>query len=99
MFYLRKNCLIPEWEGDKCLKMEIEGSGKVMAEKGNKKREESMRDVRTALEAGIEEVGGGGGKRVYYGILLPLYLLKKNLFSKYVSCFRGLFGGNSICFY
>lgn len=39
--------------------MEIEGSGKVMAEKGNKKREESMRDVRTALEAGIEEVGGG----------------------------------------
>ena len=57
MFYLRKNCLIPEWEGDKCLKMEIEGSGKVMAEKGNKKREESMRDVRTALEAGIEEVG------------------------------------------
>lgn len=61
-----------------------------------------MRDVRTALEAGIEEVGagvGGGGKRVYYRILLPLYLLKKNLFSKYVSCFRGLFGGNSICFY
>lgn len=38
MFYLRKNCLIPEWEGDKCLKMEIEGSGKVMAEKGNKKK-------------------------------------------------------------
>ena len=62
LFYLRKNCLMPEWERDKCLKMDIEGPGKVMTEKGNEKREESMRDVRTALEVGIEEVGG---KRVY----------------------------------
>lgn len=42
--------------------MDIEGPGKVVTEKGNEKRGESMRDVRTALEVGIEEVGG---KRVY----------------------------------
>ena len=41
--------------------MEFEGLGKVMTEKGNEKRKESMRDVRTALEVGIEEGGGGKG--------------------------------------
>ena len=61
MFYLRKNCPISECEGDKRLKMEFEGLGKVMTEKGNEKRKESMRDVRTALEVGIEEGGGGKG--------------------------------------
>lgn len=59
MFYLRKNCLISECEGDKHLRMEFEGLGKVITEKGNEKRKQSIRDVRTALEVGIEEVGGG----------------------------------------
>ena len=44
--------------------MEFEGLGKVITEKGNEKRKQSIRDVRTALEVGIEEVGGGG-KGVY----------------------------------
>lgn len=72
MFYLRKNCLISECEGDKCLKMEFEGLGKVMTEKGNEKRKESMRDVRTALEVGIKEVAEGGAVKEFikeYGSL------------------------------
>ena len=36
--------------------MDIEGPGKVVTEKGNEKRGESMRDVRTALDKELETI-------------------------------------------